>query len=79
MPIETSVPLLPALPEALVPISCDLQGPALVMRVLNPGASRVVWTPGNGWQLKRSSEHSNRNQLCLMPGELTQLELCQSS
>ena len=79
MPIETSISLLPALPEALVPISCDLQGPALVMRVLNPGASRVVWTPGNGWQLKRSSELCSRDQLCLMPGELTELELFQSS
>ena len=50
------------------------------MQVLNPGASRVVWTP---WErVGEAGEALNCagcDQICLMPGELTELELFQSS
>ena len=68
---------LPALPKQLCPISLGSWPDGARMRLLNPGASRCRWFPGDGWQLRRGGVLSDA--VVLGPGELVELQLLQSS
>jgi Alpha-mannosidase len=70
---------LPALPDALVPIrvSRAQDSGAVLLQVLNPGATRVRWTlvDGAAWQMRRVDAGDFTRELVLRPGELADLEL----
>ena len=68
---------LPALPKQLCPIALGSWPDGARMRLLNPGASRCRWFPGDGWQLRRGGVLSDA--VVLGPGELVELQLLQSS
>jgi alpha-mannosidase len=71
--------LLPALPDALVPIrvSRAQASGAVLLQVLNPGATRVCWNlvDGAAWQMRRTGVGDFTRELVLRPGELADLEL----
>ena len=73
----TSRRWLPALPKQLCPIALGSWPDGARMRLLNPGASRCSWFPGDGWQLRRGGVLSDA--VVLGPGELVELQLLQSS
>ena len=73
----TSHRWLPALPKQLCPIALGSWPDGARMRLLNPGASRCRWFPGDGWQLRRGGVLSDA--VVLGPGELVELQLLQSS
>ena len=68
---------LPALPTQLCPVALRPGASGARLRLLNPGASRCRWLPGNGWQLRRDGDLSDA--VVLDPGELVELQLLQSS
>jgi len=49
----------------------------VVLQLLNPGASRCRWQPGEGWKVGRSVAADDWIELA--PGELIELRLAQSS
>ena len=65
------------LPLQLHPVALEPGNPGLLLKVLNPGASRCRWRPGNGWTVGRDGERSD--DIVLKPGELVELHLVQSS
>ena len=71
--------LLPALPESLVPVSIHCHQDGILLRVINPGASRCVWAPGAGWTVRRVESNQALATVMLAPGELIELIVCQSS
>ena len=73
----TSHRWLPALPKQLCPIALRPGPDGARLRLLNPGASRCRWFPGDGWQLRRGGVLSDA--VVLGPGELVELQLLQSS
>ncbi|MGE4582763.1 MAG: glycoside hydrolase family 38 C-terminal domain-containing protein, partial [Synechococcus sp.] len=68
---------LPALPSQLCPVALRSGPDGAVLRLLNPGASRCSWAPGDGWQLKSDADPIESVELG--PGELVELQLLQSS
>ena len=71
--------LLPALPETIVPISIHGHPEGVLLRVINPGASRCIWEPGSGWTVRRVESSQALATVMLAPGELIELIVCQSS
>jgi len=71
--------LLPALPDALVPIrvSRAQASGVVLLQVLNPGAKRVRWNLVDeaAWQMRRLGVEGLNRELVLRPGELADLEL----
>ncbi len=68
---------LPALPRQLCPVALRSGPDGAMLRLLNPGASRCTWTPGDGWQM--GSDSDRMESVELGPGELVELQLFQSS
>ena len=68
---------MPPLPLQLHPVALEPGNPGLLLKVLNPGASRCRWRPGNGWTVGRDGDRSD--DVVLKPGELVELHLVQSS
>ena len=71
--------LLPPLPRVLIPIHVLSHEDGIAVRLLNPGAARCLWTPGNGWSVLHPSQSSPVATVSLAPGELAELRLIQSS
>ena len=68
---------LPPLPQQLCPIALTSGPGGLALKVLNPGASRCRWKPGDDWLVGR--DDALNNDVVLAPGELAELRLVQSS
>ena len=68
---------LPAIPSRLCPIALRPDANGVVLQLLNPGASRCRWQPGEGWKVGRSVAADDWIELA--PGELIELRLAQSS
>jgi alpha-mannosidase len=68
---------LPAIPSRLCPVALRPDANGVVLQLLNPGASRCRWQPGEGWKVGRSVAADDWIELA--PGELIELRLAQSS
>ena len=68
---------LPALPLQLCPVALKPAPDGCRLQLLNPGASRCRWIPGDGWKVGRDGVLSDA--VVMAPGELAELQLLQSS
>ena len=73
-----SVQLFPPLPLTLCPVSLLAHEQGCLLRLLNPGPSRVHWCPGDGWRMQRRDEDTFTDDVMLGPGELAELLITQS-
>ena len=73
-----SVQLFPPLPLTLCPVSLLAHEQGCLLRLLNPGPSRVHWCPGDGWRMQRKDEDTFTDDVMLGPGELVELLITQS-
>ena len=69
----------PALPVTLTPISLQKSTDGICCRVLNAGPARCLWRPGHPWLVRRGAHDPFVDHVVLAPGELTALQLRQSS
>ena len=72
-------PHFPPLPSVLCPVSLIAQDQGCLLRLVNPGPSRVHWCPGDGWRMRRRDEDNLLDAVTFAPGELAELLITQSS
>ena len=75
----SSARYFPPLPSVLCPVSLIAKEQGCLLRLINPGPSRVHWCPGDGWRMRRRDEDNSTDAVTFGPGELAELLITQSS
>ena len=75
----SSARYFPPLPAVLCPVSLIAKEQGCLLRLINPGPSRVHWCPGDGWRMRRRDQDNPMDAVTFGPGELAELLITQSS